>query len=416
AAFPDATPGRTRGFTQAAAAMGAPLPVVTGMHFALEPGSGRNSVPVRSAMVGAVVAVVVVVATVVFGASLDSLVNHPALYGWNWDTALVSGGDIPQQQATTMLAADHSVAQWSGVYTAALFVDGTPTPVLGERPGAPVAPPVLSGHGLTGPAQIVLGPVTMARLHEHVGGTVTVASGGAQPPATLRVVGTAALPVLGSNGGPHLEMGTGAVLPWRYIPAPDRNPFDNPLTGPNAILVRLRHGADPVAARRGLERIAGATSNTANFGDVVTPVLRPAEIVNYRSLGNVPLYLGTGLAVGSVAALTLTLLASVRRRRHDLALLKTLGFTRRQFVATVAWQATVAMVVGAAVGVPAGIAAGRWLWDLFAGNIHAVPAPAVPALTVALIAVCGVIVAVLVALVPGRMAADISVAGLLGSE
>jgi putative ABC transport system permease protein len=253
-------------------------------------------------------------------------------------------------------------------------------------------------------------------LHKHVGETVTVTSGGLVPPAALRIVGTAALPVLGSNGGPHLEMGTGAILPWRYIPAPDRNPFDNPLTGPNVIFVRLRPGADPVAARRALDHVAAVTSNTANFGDVVTPVLRPAEIVNYRSLGSVPLYLGAGLAAGSVAALALTLLASVRRRRRDLALLKTLGFTRRQFEATIAWQATIAMVVGAVVGIPVGIALGRWLWDLFAADIHAVPLPVVPGLTVALIALGSVVLANLVAVVPGRMAANTSVTGMLSSE
>ncbi len=52
-------------------------------------------------------------------------------------------------------------------------------------------------------------------------------------------------------------------------------------------------------------------------GGVVT-VLRPAEIVNYRSMGTTPAILGVGLTAGAVVALGLTLLASVRRRR-DLA-------------------------------------------------------------------------------------------------
>ena len=401
--------------TQAAARLGVPIVPLTGLHFALEPGSGRNSVPVRSVILGSVVAVVVVVATVTFGSSFHSLVNHPALYGWNWDEALVSGGDIPQQQAATMLDADRSVAQWAGIYTADLFVDGQVTAVLGERPGASPAPPVLSGHGLQGADQIVLGPVTLAQLHKHVGDTVVVTSG-LLPPVRLTIVGTTTPPVLGGNGGPHLEMGTGAVLPWRYLPAPDRNPFDNPITGPNAIFVNFRPGVNHAAAVKSLDAIAQATSNTANFGDVVSPVQRPAEIVNYRSLGNVPLYLGSGLAVGSVAGLALTLVASVRRRRHDMALLKTLGFTRRQFMAVVAWQATTAMVVGVVVGVPLGVALGRWLWDLFARNIHAVPLPVVPALVVAAVGAGSLVLANLVSLIPGRMAANTATATLLKSE
>jgi hypothetical protein len=44
-------------------------------------------VPVRSALLGAVLAVAVVVATVTFGSSLGTLDSHPALYGWNWTYA-----------------------------------------------------------------------------------------------------------------------------------------------------------------------------------------------------------------------------------------------------------------------------------------------------------------------------------------
>ena len=60
----------------------------------------------------------------------------------------------------------------------------------------------------------------------------------------------------------------------------------------------------------------------------------------------------------------MTLIASVRRRRRDLALLKTLGFTERQLAATVAWHATTAVAIGVVFGVPLGVAVGRWLWDL----------------------------------------------------
>ena len=137
------------------------------------------------------------------------------------------------------------------------------------------------------------------------------------------------MPTLGSSGGAHLEMGTGAVLSYRLIPAVDRNPFNDPIAGPNTILVRFRTGVNRVAAERSLDKIAQATTNTANFGVTVTGVLRPAEIVNYRFLGTTPVYLGAGLAAGAIAALMLTLIASVRRRRRDLALLKTLGFTQR---------------------------------------------------------------------------------------
>jgi hypothetical protein len=47
------------------------------------------------------------------------------------------------------------------------------------------------------------------------------------------------------------------------------------------------------------------------------------------------------------------------------------------------------------------IVAGRSLWDLFAHEISAVPAPSVPVLAVALIVVGALVLANLVAFVPG---------------
>jgi hypothetical protein len=399
----------------AAAAAGLPPAALTGVHFALQSGRGRNAVPVRSAMFGAAMAMVALSATMTFGSSLNSLVTHPALYGWNWDYALIAGGDVPRQQATTLLNHDRYVAQWSSIFTATLSIDGQSTPVLGERPGAKVAPPILSGHGLKRNGEVVLGTVTLAQLHKQIGDTVEVSSGSAAP-TRLRIVGTATLPTLGSNAGAHLEMGTGAVLSYQLIPASDRNPFDDPIPGPDAMLVRLRSGFNRSTELRSLDAIARATTNTANFGVSVTGVLRPAEIVNYRTLGATPVFLGAGIAGGALLALALTLIASVRRRRRDLALLRTLGFTGRQLMATVAWQSTIAVGMGIVIGVPLGIAVGRWLWDLFARSINAVPAPSVPALPILLTSFGALILANVIAAFPERIAARTPTALLLRAE
>ena len=148
----------------------------------------------------------------------------------------------------------------------------------------------------------------------------------------------------------------------------------------------------------------------------MVPVQRPAEIVNYGALGTTPALLGAGLAGGAVIALGLTLIASVRRRRRDLALLKTLGFTHRQLAAAVAWQSTIAVAIGTVVGVPIGIVLGRWLWDLFAHQVHVVPASSVPTLSIALIAVGALVLANAVAAVPARQAARTRTASLLRAE
>jgi hypothetical protein len=59
-----------------------------GIRMAFEPGHGRTAVPVRSALVGTIVAVASVVAALVFGASLAHLVSTPRLYGQNWQQQL----------------------------------------------------------------------------------------------------------------------------------------------------------------------------------------------------------------------------------------------------------------------------------------------------------------------------------------
>lgn len=397
--------------------VGLPAPAVTGARFALGPGGQRDPVPVRSAILGAALAVVAVVATVTFGASLNALVSRPALYGWNWDYLLGSGGDIPQAHVTSLLKHDPDISQWSAAYTASVEIDGLVTPVLGENPGAKVAPPVLSGHGLQSADQIVLGAVTLAQLHKQVGDAVVVTTG-LSPARRLRIVGTAAMPVLGSSGGPHLEMATGAVLASKLLPAVDRNPFDDPIPGPNDVLIRLNRSHETAAELHTLGKIAQATSNVANFGVTVQGVesFRPAEIVNYRSLGDTPVFLGTGLAAAAITALALTLVASVRRRQRDLALLKTLGFTKRQLAATIAWQSTIVALIGTIVGVPLGIALGRWLWDLFARDIHAVPVPSVPVVLITAITIGAIVLANIVATAPGRYAARTSTAVLLRAE
>ena len=396
-------------------AAGLPPAAVAGVRFALEPGAGRGAVPVRSAILGAILAVTAVVATVTFGSSLNTLVSHPALYGWNWTYDIDGGGglgDIPGQAAAKLLDADPLVASWTGVYYSTMQLDGDNVPVMGATPDASVAPPTLSGHALDSDRQVVLGAGTLRQLHKEVGDTV-VARALHGAPVTLTIVGTATLPPLGVAGSSHLEMGTGAVLDYHLIPAADRNLFEV-TPGPNAILVRTKGGASPQALRS-LQAI-GTKLDIAINGGSVHSVLRPAQIINYGSLGRTPILLGFALAAGAAGALAITLVTSVRRRRRDLAILKTLGFTRRQLAWAIAIQSGVAAVIGCAIGIPVGIAAGRVLWNLFAGEISAVPLPTVPAGTVAVIGVLAVALAVVVATLPGRLAARTRTSQLLRAE
>jgi hypothetical protein len=414
-----------------AEAAGMPVAGVVGVRFALESGRGGRSVPVRSALLGTVLAVGMVIATLTFASSLQTLVSHPALYGWNWSYALDPSNDVPPQ-ALTLLAHDSDVAAWTGVDYTNAVIDGQTVPFIISHPHATVAPPILSGHGLDANNQVVIGSATLALLDKHVGQTVTVSLGSRAarllPPTRLKIVGTATFPAVGyaSFVADHTSMGTGVLVSEGILPAAFERATTSPdpnLNGPELVFVRLRAGVSAAAGRADMQRIARAADrvfasdpNSGNNNVTVLGVQRPAQIVNYRSIGSTPVILAVGLAVGALIALALTLAASVRRRRHDLALLKALGFTPRQLAAAVAWQSTVAAVIGIVVGVPLGIIIGRELWTLFARNLDAVPDPTVPVVPVVLVALGALVFANLVAALPGRDAACTKTATLLRAE
>jgi len=205
-------------------------------------------------------------------------------------------------------------------------------------------------------------------------------------------------------------------VPYRLLPAPVRNQFNVSPSGPNAIFIRLKSGANAHVALRSLDHIAAKVSTPTNYSSYVFGVQRPAEIVNYRSMGATPLYLGLGLTAGAVSALGLTLITSVRRRRRSMAVLRTLGFTGRQLAISLAWQSSVAVVIGLVLGVPLGILLGHWLWVLFARKIYVVPSVTVLILPIMGITVAALILGNVVAAVPGRIAARTPSALLLRTE
>jgi hypothetical protein len=418
---------------RAAAAAGLSVPAVVGVRFALEP-SRRSAVPVRSALVGAALAVVTLAATVTFGSGLHTLVSRPSLYGWNWNYILYPGSQNIPQRALTQLRHDPDVVAAAGVDPEQAQIDGQEVPILAGALSPDPAPPILSGHNVRRTNQIVLGGQTLQALHKVVGDTVTLTYGARQnapiyvPPTKLVIVGTATFPAIGypSDVSDHTSMGTGALITRDVEPRALRKAethSDPLLNGPSMVLVRLRPDVTVAAGRADMRRIVKATNaalaadqNTGGETISFLGVQRPAEIVNYQSMGVTPEILAAGLAAGAVVALGLTLAQTVRRRRRDLALLKALGFTRRQLSATVAWQASVAAIVGVVVGIPIGIALGRQLWDLFARDINAVPVPTVPVLSVVLVAVGTILLANLVAAIPGRIAAHTSISRNLHAD
>ena len=128
-----------------------------------------------------------------------------------------------------------------------------------------------------------------------------------------------------------------------------------------------------------------------------------------------------GVGIGLLAALAAgvtahVLVTSVRRRRRDLAILKTLGLLPRQVRAAVAWQATTLAVAGVAIAIPVGVAVGRWGWTAFAGRLGVVADPVVPLLGVLTVVPATLVLANVVAAGPGWAAGRVPPASVLRAE
>ena len=400
--MPVSGPARSRGrgswIARWMARRGAPPAAVSGLRFAFEPGADPSAVPVRSAVLGTVLALAAVIAALVFGASLTHLISDPRIVGWNWDVAVGNphSGDT-SAQTEPRLGANPDIAGFTATAMGDALMNGRDVPFVGIQPlRGHVGPPVLAGRLPRGPGEIALSGGELQALHRQVGGLITAR--GAHGPVALRIVGQVVLSPEITNE--QLKLGSGGVLTLAGADALSR-------TRPpvNVFLVRLRHPGDPAAIAR-LRR---------EFPGVVLPAVPPPEVRELRGVNGLPLVLASLLTLLAVGTIAHTLVASVRRRRRDLAILKSIGFVSRQVRATVAWQATAIAATGLVVGLPLGIAAGRWAWTLLAHGFAIEPVPVISPLV--LLSVPAVLVmANVVAAVPARAAASTQPAVVLRTE
>ena len=114
--------------------------------------------------------------------------------------------------------------------------------------------------------------------------------------------------------------------------------------------------------------------------------------------------------------LTHALLVCVRRQRRELAVYKSLGFTRRQVVVAVTTEATVLGVVALAIGIPLGIIVARWGWRVIADGLGLAVEATIPLGVVAGSIIGVLVVANLAAAVPGWRAGRIPAAEALRAE
>src|SRR5262249_40400280 len=145
-----------------AASIGAPPTVAAGTQFALDRGAYPRTLPVRSSLVGATFGVAVVVAVLVFAASLDHLVSTPSAYGWTWDitagdTRAVAEGDDCSPISTRLVRASAVVAVAS-ICNSGVEIDGRPVGGWGFRSlRGTIRPAAVKGRAPAKPSEVALG-------------------------------------------------------------------------------------------------------------------------------------------------------------------------------------------------------------------------------------------------------------------
>jgi ABC-type antimicrobial peptide transport system permease subunit len=176
----------------------------------------------------------------------------------------------------------------------------------------------------------------------------------------------------------------------------------------NVVLVKFAPGTD---------RAAGVASLTRAIAPIpVTSAALPRDLASFGRVDGLPIAVAAILGVMAGAVLVYTLLTAIRRRRRDLAVLKALGFLRRDVARTVTVQAVTLSVLALVIGLPIGVLLGRFVWRRFVDwqGIPSVPMVSAPAL--GLIALAVLVVATAIAVVPAQVAARTSPADALRAE
>jgi hypothetical protein len=352
-----------------------------------------------------------VLAAFTFSAGISDAAANPARFGQTnqlegW--LGLNGQDFgPAGPILRAVAASHDV---TGVNDARVAVAQSGRVSVTTYTYAPVGgkrlPVVLTvGRMPAAPGEIVLAPTTARQLNEATGGTIRLAGG--VRPVVARVTGIGFVPE-----GSHNEYDSGAWITGAG--------YDRLFRGAHYAFkfhvsqVVLRPGVNVAVTARRLNAIAASVHGGAgiSFG----PPIVPQVIVEIKDVAVLPLALAGFLVLLAAGAVGHALTTAVRRRRHELAVLRALGMTRMQSRLVVFTQATVLVAIGLVFGAPLGVAFGRITWRLVAQSTPLAYHPPLAVWALALIGPLALLAANLLAAWPGQRAARLRSAQVLRAE
>ncbi|GAA0390327.1 hypothetical protein Acor_47000 [Acrocarpospora corrugata] len=390
----------------AAGRQGWPVPIQTGLRFALERGRGLDTLPVGSALTGTVAGVLGVLAALTFAAGVADAATNPARYGQTHQLIVFlgfNGQGIPPDRAVAALAADPDVAGIEDRPMSPAVSGHLTLSLYGYAPGRHPVPVggLLAGRLPATDTEVLLATRTAETLGMGVGDRIPLT--GTRGSHEYTVSGVGFVPE-----GPANNYAEGALAtPGGYRALFDAYEID-------FLLIALRPGADVTTAAARLGRTSSEALDGARLGFV--PFYEPRQLVEIKGISGLPATLGGFLALLALAATGHALTVAVRRRRHEVAVLRALGLTPAQSRWIVLTQAGTLALFGLVAGVPLGLALGRVLWRVVAEGAPLLYVPPTPVGTLLLIAPAALLAAAALAVWPARTAARIRVAAVLRAE
>jgi len=298
---------------------------------------------------------------------------------------------VTQALLRSLPGAVHVDASWSGGGTRLVGTNQTIYPTFVLDQPASMGTVIVKGHWIDGPYQAVAPPGFLQKHDVTIGSHLTMDMGG--KPATVTIVGET------WSGDPD-----GITADWQTLttlePAQQANTYDVQLAGGTNISAYLAavSKADP-----GLYPSLNDNINSGTEIIATTATLFTVLLAIVAALGEFN-----------------TVVLSIRERRRDLGMLKSIGMTPRETILMMVTSMAELGILGTLIGLPLGILAFRLVIAAITHSAFFIlPAYMTsvwsPALVTAL-AFSGLVIAILGAFIPARSAARLTIATALRNE
>jgi hypothetical protein len=254
------------------------------------------------------------------------------------------------------IAHDPAITARTGANYGQVRIAGESSEVLAYDPHGTAPPEVTAGRLPRHANEIALGPATMDRLGLQLGDTVKfdvsdgefAVDGQPSHPITTTIVGRALPPISGES-----DLGDVGIVTLGAVGRSGGS------TEPRFEMIDLRTGRNP----RGYARL------DRRYTEEIHTDYVPARVVTLhrvRSTWRVGFAL---LATLLVLLLAYLVAVTIRARRHDVAVIRTLGLRTRHVRGALGAESAMVSLLIVVIGIPVGLVLGRLLWHVVTESI-----------------------------------------------